>query len=79
MENERVIYSHELRPGQTIRIFALGAVDNDMVDALKAFAELQEKLANRASWRDVQTPVDFTVGIPTYPENALFKTPSAST
>ena len=43
MENERVIFSQEIRPDQTIRIFAIGDIDAEMLEALKAFVEFQEK------------------------------------
>ena len=43
MENERVIFSQEIQPEQTIRIFAIGDIDTEMLEALKAFVEFQEK------------------------------------
>lgn len=54
MENERVVFAHEIRPNQALRILVTGPVDADMVKALKAFAQFQEMLVNDAS----VTPVD---------------------
>lgn len=44
MQNERVVFAHEIRPDQSFRIIATGPVDADMVKALKAFATFQEFL-----------------------------------
>ena len=44
MDNERVVFAHELRPNQSFRIVVAGEVDAAMVNALKAFAELQATL-----------------------------------
>ena len=76
MEHERIIFTYEIRPGQMIRVGAIGDVNIEMIEALKAFVEFQEKFIKRALWLDVQTPL--TVGISVYPENALFKTSGAS-
>lgn len=44
MENERVVFAHELRPNQSFRIVVSGDVDAAMAGALKAFAEFQLNL-----------------------------------
>jgi hypothetical protein len=44
MENERVVFAHELRPNQSFRIVVTGVVDAEMINALRAFAEFQSKL-----------------------------------
>ena len=46
MENERIVFAHELRPNQSFRIVVTGDVDSAMVDALEAFASFQKKLVN---------------------------------
>ena len=44
MDNERVVFAHEIRPNQSFRIVVSGEVDAAMVKALKAFAEFQSTL-----------------------------------
>lgn len=44
MENERVVFAHELRPNQSFRIVVAGDVDAAMLKALKAYAEFQSHL-----------------------------------
>lgn len=48
MENERVVFAHELRPNQSFRVIVRGELDKDMVSALKKFAEFQELLVKDA-------------------------------
>lgn len=47
MDNERVVFAHEIRPNQSFRIVVEGEVDAEMVEAMKAFAEFQAKLVSR--------------------------------
>lgn len=44
MANERVIFSHEVRPEQSFRVVAVGAVDEAMVRAISAFVKFQKEL-----------------------------------
>lgn len=48
MANERVVFAHEIRPNQALKIVVTGEVDEDMVKALKAFAEFQGMLVASA-------------------------------
>jgi hypothetical protein len=47
MQNERVVFAHEIRPDQSFRIVATGPVDAAMVKALKAFTSFQEFLVTQ--------------------------------
>lgn len=49
MSNERVVFSHELKPNQGYRILVTGEVDLDMVKSLEAFAAFQKTLVNTSS------------------------------
>jgi hypothetical protein len=44
MSNERVVFAHEIRPNQGLKIVVTGEVDQAMVQALKAYAQFQEML-----------------------------------
>jgi hypothetical protein len=48
MENERVVFYHEIRPNQSFRIVATGDVDAEMIKALKAFADFQEAITPKS-------------------------------
>lgn len=48
MENERVVFAHEIRPNQGFRIVVTGEVDGDMVAAMAAYAKFQEMLVKNA-------------------------------
>ena len=52
MSNERVVFSHELRPNQSFRIVVAGDVDEAMVKALKAYADFQSQLVKASAPND---------------------------
>lgn len=47
MENERVVFAHELAPNHSFRIVVAGEVDADMVEVMKQFAEFQGKIVGK--------------------------------
>jgi hypothetical protein len=49
MESERVVFTHEVEPEHGVRIVASGAVDEELIDAVAMFLELQKKRLATAS------------------------------
>ena len=43
MEGERIIFTYEAEPEHGVRIVASGAVDEELIDAVEMFLELQKK------------------------------------
>lgn len=43
MYGERIIFTHEVEPEHGVRIVASGAVDEELIDAVEMFLELQKK------------------------------------
>jgi hypothetical protein len=43
MEGERIVFTHEVEPEHGVRIVASGAVDQELIDAVEMFLELQKK------------------------------------
>jgi hypothetical protein len=49
MENERILYSHDMKPGQGFKVIVFGDVDKELATALEAFAKFQVSLAKPAA------------------------------
>lgn len=49
MENERILYAHNVKPDQGFKIIVFGEVDKELATALEAFAKFQVGLAKPAS------------------------------
>ncbi|MGH7917174.1 MAG: hypothetical protein ACREQE_06870, partial [Candidatus Binataceae bacterium] len=47
MNEERIIFAHEIEPSHAVRIIACGEVDESMLDALQLYIELQKRRRGR--------------------------------
>jgi hypothetical protein len=43
MEGERIVFTHEVEPEHGVRIVASGAVDEELIDAVEMFLDLQKR------------------------------------
>jgi hypothetical protein len=64
MEGERIVFTHEVEPEHGVRIVASGAVDEELIDAVEMFLELQKKrlsaaakkVRDKAAWSPATLP-----------------------